>query len=335
MSDSKLHLFALVIGTGTNLEGDISPSFKSCINDAEWLAELLQDPSVCGYPKENVKVLLGENATRVNIIEKLDEIKEKVLELEDDEVKKCTVVFFFSGHGAKEGEKTYLIPYGCNTPSKNDAISGDMLFEKFKAMDSGRVLLLLNACYSGAVMPRLGDDDQETSKAATPFTKIQVNKLLSGKGFAYLSASQPSQASLTGYLSKQTKKRYSPFTIGLARGFAGLSKKNYYDNLVYIADLQTNCVAYVSRKTKGKQIPHFDYKGDNFAVGYFKPGASDRYPLLGEDVEFDIEPEDVQNPETTPNFVQTTKNIGTARNIRLNNVTIGGNYISGVGSYTK
>lgn len=332
MSNSKLHLFALVIGTGTDTKGNLSPKYQSCINDAEWLAEVLQDPLVCGYPRDNVKVLLGRDATREKIIDKLDEIKDQVTEFEDNEEKKCTVVFFYSGHGTRDGEKAYLIPYGCETPTKNTVISGDLLFEKFKAMDSGRVLLLLNACYSGGIMPKLGDDDQETIGITTPFTKNQVNRLLNGKGFAYLSASQPSQESLTGYWSKKTNKKYSPFTLGLARGFAGISKKNY-DELVYIADLQANCIAYVSLKTKGKQTPHFDYKGDNFAVGYFKPGASDRYPLLGEDVEFDLEPEDVQAPNETlsPRIVNTYTNTGTTGNISLNGVRIGGNFYSGIG----
>ncbi|RUS13947.1 hypothetical protein BC937DRAFT_94566 [Endogone sp. FLAS-F59071] len=335
MSESKLHLFALVIGTGTDVGGDISPRYRSSIDDAEWLSMLLKDPLVCGYPKEKVKVLLGKQATHDNIVKNLDEIKDQVVNLEvEDESKKCTIVFFFSGHGAKEGDKTYLLPYGCNTPSKDNAISGDMLFDKFKAMDSGRVLLLLNACYSGAVMSRLGDD-QESIGAAALFPKAKLTKLLNGRGFACLSASQPSQAALPGYLSKTTGKKYSPFTVGLARGFAGLSKKNYNDDLVYIGDLQAICVAYVSAKTRGKQIPHFDYKGDNFAVGYYKHGASDRHPLLGEDVEFDFEPEDAQVLEKPkPKFAQST-NIGISENNSYNNVYIRGNFVSGVGSYTN
>lgn len=338
MPDSKLHLFALIIGTGTDAKGNLIPRFKSSINDAEWLAVLLQDPLVCGYPKENVKVLLGEEATRDNILGKLEEITDQVLSLENEnenknenEKKYCTVVFFFSGHGKKEGNKTYLIPYDCSTPYKNNAISGDMLFEKFKAMGSNRVLLLLNACYSGAVMPKLGANDQEAFGAAALFPEAKLNSLLNGKGFACLCASQPLQAALTGYSVKTTSKKYSLFTIGLARGFAGLAKDNY-DDLVYIGDLQTACIVYVSGKSGKKQIPKFDFKGDNFAVGYYKPGASSRHPLLGDDIEFESEPE---VPETLkPKFTQSTTNNVTTGNTTLQNVVITGSFLNGIGSYS-
>jgi len=176
-------------------------------------------------------------------------------------------------------------------PLNEHAIAGSLLYEKLKLMESGRVLLLVNACYSGGVMPKLGEDD---TGIHMPLSPTQIKKLLQGKGFAYLSASLPSQKAETGYLPSGSLKRYSPFTLGLARGFAGESKANDDDGLVYFSDLTTACVAYVNTKTKKRQLPHFDFKGDNFAVGYYRRGAAKRFLLLGDNLKFDVEVDAVQ-----------------------------------------
>ncbi|RUP51053.1 hypothetical protein BC936DRAFT_150092, partial [Jimgerdemannia flammicorona] len=284
---------ALIIGTGTDVTGRYSPKYQSTINDAEWLAEVLKNPSLCAYPVRNVTLLLRENTTRQRIVEELEIIRKRISAMDGDE-RKHTVVVFFSGHGVSDGGKTYLLPFGFKYGDMlaTHAIDGDLLYEKLRAIEADRVLLLLNSCYSGGVMPHLD------TPAATPLTPRQMKKLLEGNGFAYLSASQASQKAETGHLPRPFSKRYSPFTLGLARGFSGKDKEEN-DDFLKVSHLIESCIAYVSSKTKDKQIPSFDYSGDNFVVGHYRAGASNGILLLGDDIEFDI---DVDNEESEDVF---------------------------------
>jgi len=319
---------ALVIGTGTDTNGQLSPKFQSTINDAEWIADVLKNPSLCAYPEDNVKLLTGKCATLEHIISELDAIKKKTSAVAG-EANRGTVVVFFSGHGQKNEDEseTYLLPYGFNADDDLDthAINGDILFQKLGAMDAKRILLLLNSCWSGSVMPQLG------KKPSMPLSPRQINTLLKGEGFAYLSAAQPSQKAETGYVARQSSKRYSPFTLGLARGFSGKGKKNDDENTVRFSDLTTACVAYVTEKTKSRQLPHFDFKGDNFVVGYYKTGAADGYPLLGDDeVKVDVDEDVVEDEDKSKSkILPGTASIKVSGN-SYNNVK--GPIFAGIGS---
>ncbi|RUS16486.1 hypothetical protein BC937DRAFT_91151 [Endogone sp. FLAS-F59071] len=287
---------ALIIGTGTNEVGNKTNLFKSTINDAKWLADVLKDSSLCAYPEHQVKLLVGEDATYERILEELDALKLRVFNSDQQ----CNVVIFFSGHGKPAGDKSYLIPYGFRAGDQltSRAIGGDLLYDKLRAIE-GRVLLLLNACYSGSVMPKLaaGDGvDQEFPDPIMPLNQRHIDRLFNGTGFAYLCATQPSQNAITGYSAAATSKRYSAFTLGLAVGFSGRDKDGGHGT-VYFSELVSACVAYVATKTKHKQRPYFDFRGDNFVVGFHKDGAARLYPLLGDDITFDA---DIDNDGEQP-----------------------------------
>lgn len=290
---------ALIIGTGTDNAGNLTKQYKSTINDAEWLASVLKDSSLCAYPEHQVKLLVGEYATHERILEELDALKLRVFNSDQS----CNVVVFFSGHGVPAGDKSYLLPYGFRAGDQltSRAIGGDILYDKLRAIE-GRVLLLLNACHSGSVMPKLGDDDQEFPSPIMPLSQRHINRLFNGTGFAYLCATQPSQDAITGCSAAATSKRYSIFTLGLARGFSGRDKDGGYGT-VYFSELVSACVAYVASKTKHKQRPYFDFRGDNFVVGFHKNGAARRYPLLGDDIIFDADySDDDEPPVSVPSY---------------------------------
>ncbi|RUS14330.1 hypothetical protein BC937DRAFT_93993 [Endogone sp. FLAS-F59071] len=264
---------ALVIGTGTDCGGTISTRYQSTINDADWLGEVLTESSLCAFPKQNVKVLRGEQATR-------------------------------------EG-KSFLIPYGYQHGGnpKRGAIDGNFLFKELQGLMADKILLLLNACYAGGVMSKLSNNEVPDPNGAL-LDQHQVQKLTGGQGFAFLSAAQPLQMAETAHLPRFSSKRYSPFVIGLSRGFLGIGKDKEDDGMVYTTDLYAMCTAYVNTRTKGSQLPHFDYKGDNFAVGFRRPEAPNKYPLLGDDLVFDID-----EVEKEDDSLRLPANAGTSVNV--------------------
>lgn len=288
---------ALIIGTGTSEQGDLSAKFESTINDAEWIAEVLKHPSLCAYPENQVKVLLRSQATRENIEKELNDLKDRVWRLESEDSETCTVVIFYSGHGGRDyNKKSYLLPYGYrqgDDPATR-AIDGRFLFERLDAI-KGRIILLLNACYSGGVMATLDGGDQGVVLGNEPLTGKQIEYLRKGKGFFIMSAAQAAEKAFA-YTNVWSRKKYSPFAIGLSRGFAGKGRSSK-DEYVRCLDLLTTCAAYVGSKTNLSQTPVGDIKGDNFAVGCYSSDNKDKFPLLCDDLNFMLDGDDDDNDD--------------------------------------
>ena len=86
----------MIIGISDYQDPNI-PDLRFARKDAEAVYEVLTDPAIGGFKKENVLLLVDEDATFMNIRSALrDWLVEKVSG-EDD-----LVFIFFSGHGAPE-----------------------------------------------------------------------------------------------------------------------------------------------------------------------------------------------------------------------------------------
>ncbi|RUS32756.1 hypothetical protein BC938DRAFT_474414 [Jimgerdemannia flammicorona] len=218
----------------------------------------------------------------------------------------------------------------------NEAIDGDVLFENLNSLMADRILLLLNACYAGGVMAKLDDEGVDGKRTldpdskAIPFNERQLKWLRRGlgQGVVIISAAQSSQKAETAHLAKDRKTRYSPFTIGLARGFSGTAKTENDDGLVYTADLFAACTTYVHAKTKKCQMPHCDFDGANFAVGCYQLGSGRKFQLLDDlEIEIDIEEstEDDEKDEKNRDWRQG----GIQNNINGTTNVTNGNNIAG------
>ncbi|RUS32943.1 hypothetical protein BC938DRAFT_473708 [Jimgerdemannia flammicorona] len=234
------HAYAIVIGTGTNKHGEISRNYESTINDAICIKNILIQ--ICKYSESQVELLVGKQATYEAIETAFVNTRKRIEKNNDDN---AMVVVFFSGHGTPKK----LFPFGGNR-----FIDGDFVYCNITL--ATRVLLLINACYSGSFIPNL-------------FSDRQRQRLSLYYGVSIISASRLEAE--TAYLSKDKSTTYSPFTIGLVQAFRG--KTNADNGLVYVADLHTQCATYVSDITNGHQLPQFDFMGENFPVGYHQ------YPL--------------------------------------------------------
>ncbi|RUS31233.1 hypothetical protein BC938DRAFT_478218 [Jimgerdemannia flammicorona] len=245
---------ALLIGTGTG-------PHQSTFNDTNWLHQALTKPSLCGYPRDQVKFLEGEKATRSLIIEELDALKQRSND-------SSTVVISFSGDGHRRSldGKVFLIPYGYQDSELHEthAIDVDFLFEKLNSLTTGRILLLLNVCYAGAVMPKLNDENVDSEETLDldakiiPFSKNQLRQ-----GVVIISAVRPSQKAETAHPGNDHKTRYSPFTVGLQKVFSGNGKTEDDDGLIYTSDLIAACTAY-------DQAQYRVFGGIPFAVGCYR-----------------------------------------------------------------
>ena len=116
--------------------------------DAWDVASALLNTQGSLYAKVNPQVLRDKDANRAGILRALDTI-EKAMQKDD------VAVIDFSGHGALIDGKLYLLPYEVDARDaagiKGSAIAVADLAEELRALgERGRVLVLLDACHSGA-----------------------------------------------------------------------------------------------------------------------------------------------------------------------------------------
>ncbi len=105
--------------------------------------------SVYGYSESNIFLLTNADATRDNIVSKIDSLKGSV-SFNDE------VVFFYSGHGARgkanDGDKELtdeaIVPWECTTQS---LIWDGQLAEMFSGFGTLRIIFIFDSCYSGGM----------------------------------------------------------------------------------------------------------------------------------------------------------------------------------------
>ena len=133
---SEVKIWAVVVGVGRYTS---MPVLKYSDDDAYQFYAFLKSPEGGALPDKQIKVLVDEDATRVNILQTMRQILLKADE--NDEI-----VFYFSGHGLD----------GAFLPQDFDGINNRLLhsdvksiFEQSKAKYK---LCIADACFSGSLL---------------------------------------------------------------------------------------------------------------------------------------------------------------------------------------
>lgn len=184
---------ALVIGVGTYQH---APRFDVPITaaDAEEVAVVLRDQRACGYPEAQVSLLRDAGATRDGVLATLDEIAHRVTERD-------TLLLFYSGHGSRGDDGRYYLTthdtiFAGGKVSGGTGVSEQDLLEKLQAIRANRVLLIFNACHSGAISPTL--DVEEPFTGQVPPGETTAALLATGQGRIIITACREQQYSFVG-----------------------------------------------------------------------------------------------------------------------------------------
>ena len=107
------------------------------------------------YADVSLQYLPDDSAGRTAILEAMDAMAQSMRASGSNQ---DVAVILFSSHSEVVQGQFYLVPYGFDvrtpTAMETSAISADEFARKVKALaDRGKVLLLLDACHSGAVGP--------------------------------------------------------------------------------------------------------------------------------------------------------------------------------------
>lgn len=199
-------------------------------HDPQDLAAVLAEPLTCGYPPENVRLLLEERATRRTLLEELDALAARVSP-------RSSVLVYFSGHGARgratdeERYRHYLMPVDARNETMEEleetAISCRELSARLAAIPAARLTVLLDCCRAAAL----------TGDLRLPPLQRQAELLAGdrarshGRGRVVLASSRGEEYSYV----PRPGERNSAFTAALLRGLRGAVESP--DGVVRICDL--------------------------------------------------------------------------------------------------
>jgi hypothetical protein len=163
--------------------------------DARSVAAALRDPQLCGYPDDQVALLCDATATRAGILGALDDLAARTSEHN-------TIFMFYSGHGhSGEDGSYYLTSHDTSlTQSRQVAagtgVSQQELLTRLQALKAQRVLLIFNACHSGALTPTLAVEEPFTGESLPDATSAAL--LATGAGRIIITACREQQYSFVG-----------------------------------------------------------------------------------------------------------------------------------------
>lgn len=216
--------FALLIGVGTYAHiswADVPVTHR----DAQQVQEVLSDHERCGYPDGQITLLHDQTATRDGIVNALKTLKEET-KVDD------TVFIFYSGHGqyGNDGDY-YLTTHDTHLDSDYKVENGTGVSDKdfinqLRQIPAKRLILILNACYSGALSPSLDLDPRKKSFGSASPPRVSMDAALStGEGRIIITACRPDQKSWVGH------GKTTIFANALAEGLSGggyvTNKKGY------------------------------------------------------------------------------------------------------------
>lgn len=150
---------ALVIGID-KYKG-IWPELQNAVNDAKAMTEILQS----SYHFDEVIGIFDEEATRANIIRKIEQISSQISASDN-------FLIFYSGHGELNAKfnKGYWVPADALTNSTAEMISNSEIQTYINGIPARHTLLVSDACFSGDIF-RSGKTDMLPYEASDRYYK--------------------------------------------------------------------------------------------------------------------------------------------------------------------
>jgi len=266
--------WAVVIGIAKYQDSRIR-ALKYTVRDAQAVYQFLTDPAGGGFPRDNVRLLLNEQATQRAIKNTLGQF------LPERAVQGDLVFMYYAGHGAPEvdrakrepdGFSKYLVPYDADYADLySTGINMGEVKDFFDRIESDRVVFVMDACFSGASggrgfanVPR-GRDVRGTGN--------YLDRLAEGKGRVILTASDANELSL-----ELDSLRHGLFTYHFLQGLRGRADRlgRGYVSLQDVYAYTYEQVARESRRAGGSQSPRLkgDLAGDIILAGRPTPPSA-------------------------------------------------------------
>jgi uncharacterized caspase-like protein len=208
------------------------------------------------YAEVRPTYLHDKDATKAAIFQAFDGIE---LNMAKDGTSEDLAVVLFSGHGVMTEDGFYLLPYnveiGTQAKLESSAISlADFRAHVEKLAAHGRVLLLLDACHSGAA----------TANSA----QLAVNADVLRAGLALPNVTVLTSSSAKEVSHEDPKWGNGAFTQVLL-GAMGKDADENHDGLISMTEMTDYVFAHLPRLTDGQQHPEVEqrFQSDLFVAG--------------------------------------------------------------------
>lgn len=222
-------LYLLAIGIDDYKAGAGVSKLSCAVNDARELDETFRKQSKDLFDPQPPRVLTDGQATRKNILEALDSLKQMTA--------RDLAVIYYAGHGERDARGNfYLLPQDVNLMDlEKTGISGKELKDRLAGLP-GKVLLLLDACHSGAV-----------GKVISELTRD-----LAGEdcGVVVLCAALGSETA-----GEDKALRHGYFCLAILEALRGEGAKSPRDGFVYQHHLEQHVIDRVQVLSKDEQHP--------------------------------------------------------------------------------
>ncbi len=225
--------YSVIIGIN-EYKNDGIASLSVAKNDAQAIYELITNPNVGGFPKENVILLTDDQASKESILKIIGEWLPDQIKSDD------LVMIFYAGHGGVEtdltgeepdGKRKYIIPYDANPDNLfSTAIANSEITTMLERIQSNKMIFLIDCCYSGGVTT----GKEIIRSVSPPSAKIQTDVYndFSGSGRAVISASLPDQVSF-----ELSNLNHGVFTYSLLKAMSGEADLNNDGLITLISEI--------------------------------------------------------------------------------------------------
>ena len=236
---AKSNLFVLAVGVG-QFQDKLVPTLRYAKEDAEGFAAQMQAQQNGLYGDVEIKPLVNEQATRQAVMDGLFWLER---EMQQNDV----AAIFISTHGQNDAAgKFYLIPYDASITDEIEVRRTAIRYADIRDIlsrlaDRGKVLVFVDACHAGSVIPGakgIGTDvDIVASDLASSENGVVVFSSSTGRQFSW----------------ERPELGHGVFTYALLEAFEGKASRE--PPWLYVSDLEIWLSREVKRLTNGAQTP--------------------------------------------------------------------------------
>jgi uncharacterized caspase-like protein len=236
--------YALVVGIDKYRHW---PHLEYAVKDAREVAALLETKGFQMY------VLTDENATRTNILRKLDAI-EKSADVNS------RVVVYFAGHGQTEdlsggGERGYIVPVDAAAYNwKGTMLAMNRLNRRIRQIKAKHIFLAFDACYSGLGLTR-------SIKRYPEQDPTYIRKMMQTRSIQILTAGSRSEQAIE-------TEGHGLFTEHLLAALSGRADINS-DGYITATEIYATVRPGVTHQSDSRQTPQFGYIEGNGDIIFF------------------------------------------------------------------
>jgi len=261
----EVHIVA--IGIDDYRDGNI-PDLRFAAADASGVVEALRR-ALPGTTADNVELLTDRKATG-NAIRLALGARLRARENRED-----TVFVYFSGHGGvapdrrfADGTEKYLLPSDASAADfEATALPMQMIGDLLERLDSERVVVFADTCYSGAAGGRTVKPGKRDFRA---LPSEGVERRLAGTGRVIMTAAAASEVA-----QEDEALGHGIFTHFLLEGLDGRADADA-DGAVTVSELHGYVSANVRKRTGGTQNPRMSrYGGDEIVIRIAEPNPTD------------------------------------------------------------